>query len=81
MSPTKESLLQAVEGLSEDEARRTLAYVQSLRATEERARVRARLAGRPAIRVPSDDSGGFRDFAPIQCKGIPASELLIRDRR
>ncbi len=80
MSPTKESLLQAVESLSEDEARRALAYVQSLHATEERARVRARLANHPAIRVPSEDADGFRAFAPIQCKGIPASELVIRGR-
>ncbi len=81
MSATKESLLKAVETLSEDEARRALAYVQSFNATGERARVRARLAGHPAIRVPSAHTGGFRDFTPIQCKGVPASEVLIRDRR
>jgi hypothetical protein len=81
MSPTKESLLQAVEGLSEEEARRALAYINSLHAADERTRVRARLTSHPAIRVPSEDADGFREFTPIQCTGIPASELLIRDRR
>jgi hypothetical protein len=81
MSPVKESLLQAVQGLSDEDARRALAYVQSLQANDALGRLRARLAGHPAIAMPAADTVAFRDVEPIEGKGILASELLVRDRR
>jgi hypothetical protein len=81
MSPTKESVVQAVLELPEEDARKALSYIRSLHAGRERGRLRARLATHPAITLPSDDSGGFSDVAPVQGKGIPASELLVRERR
>ena len=81
MSPVKESLVQAVQGLSDEEAQRALAYVESLHAKDALGRLRARLAGHPAITLPAVDRIEFRHVEPIQGKGIPASELLVRDRR
>ena len=81
MSPIKESLLEAVQGLSDEEAERALAYVQSLHEDSTLARLRARLAGHPAITLPAVDAIAFRDVEPIEGKGILASELLVRDRR
>ncbi|MBM4041186.1 MAG: hypothetical protein FJ290_22010 [Planctomycetes bacterium] len=81
MSPIKESLLEAVRGLSDEEAKRALVYVQSLHEGSALARLRARLAGHPAITLPAVDEIAFRDVEPIEGKGILASELLVRERR
>ena len=43
--------------------------------------IRARLAGIPGFRVPPADALPFREVQPIDCPGIPASEMLIADRR
>ena len=43
--------------------------------------VRERLAGRAALRVPSANAEPFRKRKRIQCPGVPASEMLIADRR
>jgi hypothetical protein len=43
--------------------------------------IRARLAGRPGFRVPPEDARPFRRVRPIDCPGVPASDLLIADRR
>jgi hypothetical protein len=40
-----------------------------------------RLARHPAIRVPDDETFAFPSVEPIQGDGIPASRLLIEDRR
>jgi hypothetical protein len=81
MSPIKESLLKAIRGLSDEEAKRALAYVQSLHESSALARLRARLAGHPAITLPAVDAIAFRDVEPIEGRGVLASELLVRDRR
>ena len=81
MSPIKESLLEAVQGLSDEEAQRALAYVEALHARDALGRLRARLAGHPAITLPAVDAIAFRDVEPIEGRGILASELLVRDRR
>jgi hypothetical protein len=38
------------------------------------------LQDNPNFRLPSKDFKGFKDVVPIKGKGIPASELIIRDR-
>jgi hypothetical protein len=40
-----------------------------------------RAAGHPGIHAPDPNAPPFRRVEPIECPGIPASELLIRDRR
>jgi len=89
MATAKESLRDKVDRLSEEEAREVL----DLLATKEpepassprkkltREVLRARLAGHPGSRVPPEDASPFRRVRPINCPGVPASELLISDRR
>ena len=43
--------------------------------------VRERLAGKPAFRVPPAGTPPFRRRKRLHSPGIPASELLIADRR
>ena len=89
MATAKESLREKVDRLSEEEAREVLDLIAA-KATEQarsarkkltREGIRARLAGRPGFRVPPDDAPPFRRVQPINCPGVPASELLIADRR
>ena len=40
-----------------------------------------RLAGRPGIHVPDPGAPPFEKLERIATRGIPASELLIADRR
>ena len=81
MSPIKQTLLHAVKDLSEDEAQKAMAYIEALRRNAELARLHERLGGRPDISLPAPQVGGFPDVEPIRGKGVPASELLVRDRR
>lgn len=89
MATAKEVLQQKVEQLGEEEARQILDLMTaresplgtSTKALPPRQAVRERLAGRPGFRLPPDDALPFRRFRPIQCPGVPASELLIADRR
>ena len=48
---------------------------------DERARILEALSKNPAFDLPSKDFKSFSKFDPIEDDGIPASELLIRDRR
>jgi hypothetical protein len=81
MSPTRESVVQAVLELPEEEARKALAYIRSLHGGRGRGGLRARLAAHPAITLPTGDSSALPDLAPVQGTGIPASEILVRERR
>jgi hypothetical protein len=88
MASAKEILFQEVERLSEEDAGRVLELLRSTRtaaATERPDLTRQELirqaSGRPGIRPPDPDAPPFRKVTPITCPGIPASELLIRDRR
>lgn len=89
MASAKESLREKVELLSEEEAREILDLITrretGLGSPDKgkltREAVRARLAGRPGFRVPPEDAPPFRRFKPMKCPGVPASELLISDRR
>ena len=40
-----------------------------------------RAAGHPGIGLPDPDAPPFEKIVPIETRGIPASELLIADRR
>lgn len=89
MATAKESLRKQVDQLSEEEAQEILGLIgargsraaTSMKAELTREVVRARLADRPAFRVPTADAQPFRRRKRIHCPGIPASELLIADRR
>jgi len=87
MASVKESLHEAVGLLTEDQARQVLGVVERMieppleEDTLTRRRVLDRLAGDPSFRVPADDAGAFEDFEPVEGPGIPASKLLVADRR
>jgi hypothetical protein len=40
-----------------------------------------RAAGHPGIHVPDPDAPPFEKIEPIETRGIPASQMLIADRR
>ncbi len=89
MASAKENLAQEVERLSEEDAREVLKLLR----TREKAAVApqrrqltreesiGRAVGQPGIRPPDPNTRSQRKVDPIECPGIPASELLIRDRR
>ena len=89
MATAKESLRRKVDQLSEDQAQAVLGLIASgvpelaadTNPKVNREVVRARLAGRPAFRVPPVDAPPFRRRKRLQCGGVPASALLIADRR
>jgi hypothetical protein len=87
MASVKEILVQEVERLSDEDARRVLELLRTTtagvtgRPKLTREELIRRAAGHPGIRPPDLNAPPFRKVKPIKCPGIPASELLIRDRR
>jgi hypothetical protein len=81
MSAAKESLYNTIELLSDEEALQILEFIQHLRQKKTLSRTLRRLASDPAFHVPAKGLGGFRKVEALQGKGIPASRLLVEDRR
>ena len=81
MSSAKESLHNAIDLLSDEEARQTLAFIQRLQRKKDPSQTLSRLASDPAFQVPSKELGGFHKVEAVHGKGIPASRLLVEDRR
>jgi adenylosuccinate lyase len=86
MATAKDSLRSKVDRLSEEEAQEILGLIAAkgaagTGATLTREVVRERLAGRAAFRVPPANAAPFQKRKRIQCPGVPASEMLIADRR
>ena len=81
MSPIKESRRQAIESLSDEEACKLLELANALRVPATASRLRQLFGGDPTFELPPEDSSGFPPVKPVRGKGIPASKLLIRDRR
>ena len=89
MTSAKQLLVQEIERLSEEDAGEVLELLKRKKTTAIRLEkpkltredLIKRLAGHPGIRVPDPNAPPFQKFAPIECPGIPASELLIADRR
>lgn len=89
MGSAKESLREKVEELSEEEARRVLDLLGTGEVDFARPRkteltrevVAERLRGRPGFGLPEENAPAFEKFEPIETTGIPASKLLIADRR
>ena len=82
MASAKEILVQEVEQLSEKEAQDVLDLLRRKNPPKlTREELIKRAAGHPGIHAPDLNARPFRKVEPIECPGIPASELLIRDRR
>lgn len=79
MSAVKESLRETIELLSEEEALQTLEFAQRLRESSTSDSFR-RLASDPTFKIPAR-AVSKRPASPIKGKGIPASQLLVEERR
>jgi hypothetical protein len=81
MRSTSEVLREAVASLSEAEAAKALDYIRRLRADDQDHVLRDLLSGDPAIHAPDKPFAPLPPVEPVRGAGIPASELLVRDRR
>jgi len=81
MASAKDTLRQTVETLSEGEALSALAYLRRLRSQSGHAALFERWAAIPELRLPENPDAVFPPVEPAKGTGIPASELLIQDRR
>ena len=89
MNSAKEILVEEVARLSEKDAQEVLDLLRTkkpglvtpkkLQLTREELIKRA--SGHPGIRAPHPNALPFRKIEPLECPGMPASELLVRDRR
>ncbi len=89
MNSAKEILVEEVGRLSEKDAQEVLDLLRTkkpgvlppkkLQPTREELIKRA--SGHPGIRAPLPTARPFRKIEPLESPGMPASELLIRDRR
>ena len=81
MSPVKEELLNEIEELSDKEVKRILAFLHALKgkiATEELLKD---LTANGDFYVPRNLPPHFKKVKPAKGKGIPASQLLVQERR
>ena len=89
MTSVRELLVREVERLSEEDAREVLDLLKRKQAAGIRLQkpkptredLIQRLAGHPGIHVPDPEAPPFEKLERIRTRGIPASELLIADRR
>ena len=89
MTSTRELLAREVERLSEEDAREVLDLLKRKQTAgiglqtpkPTREDLIQRLTGRPGIHVPDPGAPPFEKLERIATRGIPASELLIADRR
>ena len=89
MTSVRELLVREVERLSEEDARAVLDLLTRKQASGiglqisklTREDLIERLAGRPGIHVSDPGAPPFEKLERIPTRGIPASELLIADRR
>jgi hypothetical protein len=81
MNSVKEILHNTIESLNDDEARLILEYTKRLKEQKDVSLTLASLADDPTFDIPSEVNNHFPIVKPIKCDGIPASELLIKDRR
>ena len=81
MDAVKELLRHMIEQMSDAEARQLLELAQHLQHRRDDSLTLKRLATDPAFKVPGNGVRAFRIVEPIQGKGIPASKLLVDNRR
>ena len=89
VTPVKEILVQEVARLSEEDAQDVLDLVRAKkkgavmpdRRKLTREELIRRAAGHPGIHPPDPDAPPFEKIEPIETRGIPASQMLIADRR
>ena len=81
MSPTKEALLETIEALSDAEAQRAIELIRRLKQKSDLDLLCDVLGNNPTFRLPSRDNPTLEPVEPAETTGLPASKLLVRDRR
>jgi hypothetical protein len=89
VASVKEILVREVERLSEEDAQEVLDLLRTKkngavtpgRQKLTREELITRAAGHPGIHAPDPNAPPFERIEPIETRGIPASQMLIADRR
>jgi hypothetical protein len=81
MSSTREQIREALDRLSDEEARELLSFVREIERPRDGAAVLERLADDPSFRLPVAGQPTFDRFESIIAPGRAASEMLTEDRR
>ncbi|MGE0540291.1 MAG: hypothetical protein AB7R89_08920 [Dehalococcoidia bacterium] len=81
MTTAREHVRDALDRLSDEEAREVLALVQEIERRRDNSAILERLAADRTFRVPIAGHTTFRRIEPIDAAGRAASELLVEDRR
>ena len=81
MGSAWQTLRETVASLTEAEAAKALDYIQHLRGERQSRALDHLLAGDPAFHLPDEPRAPLPPVEPIRGMGVPASELLVRDRR
>ena len=81
MTSVKQSLYETIEELNEEEALQILEFIRRFQRKKRASQTLERLVDDPAFQVPSEVKKGFLPVEPVQGKGIPASQLLVEERR
>jgi hypothetical protein len=89
VTSAKEILVHEIERLSEEDARTVLELLRTketvavtpARPKLTREELIKRAAGHPGIHAPDPNAPPFEKIEPIETRGIPASQMLIADRR
>lgn len=77
----KEMLSKEIQDLTEEQARRVLYNVFRIKSYTMTDQDWERLGKNASLELPKNRSKPSRKFEPIKGWGIPASQLLIEDRR
>jgi len=81
MSPVKKSLLQSIEALSDSEAQHAIELIRHIKQESDLDYLYDVLGNNPTFRLPSRDNPTLEPVEPVETTGIPASQLILRDRR
>jgi hypothetical protein len=81
MPSASEVLRETLASLSEADAAKALDYIRQLRGQDPNRALRDLLAGDPAIHLPDRPFAPLPPVEPVRGAGLPASELLVQDRR
>ncbi len=77
----KEMLYERIRDLTEEEAQQVLDESFSVKKLDPKQALWERLSKISGIRVPKGGFKPFRHVEPLEGEGIPASQMLLEDRR
>jgi hypothetical protein len=81
MLSVKESLHRTLDMISDEDALRVLTFIEQMRRHPRRSLKLKRLAGDPMFKVPPRKLEHFANVDPVEGQGVPASQMLLEDRR